>query len=158
MKVIGAVVDLLTAVPVVVMHVVAALPFPVLDVLLLPATIVVTVTLLLAIVVVTVVLLLAIIVVTVVLLLLSMIVVIVVLLGCDGEGRAANAEEDACGDSFLIKLLTSGLSDGLRSRAVVLRHNLCAIRTNRVDTRLRPVFLQSLPLKGLIGRTLFAKF
>src|SRR6185437_7678440 len=29
---------------------------------------------------------------------------------------------------FLIKLLTSGLSDGLGSRAVVLRHNECAIR------------------------------
>jgi hypothetical protein len=67
LKVIGAVVDGLAAVPVVVIHVVAALPFLVLDVLLL----------------------------------LLGTVAVVVLLGCGCEGRAADAEEDACGESFL---------------------------------------------------------
>src|SRR5581483_2637494 len=76
---IGAVVDLLTAVPVVVIHVVAALPFSVLDVLVLLATIIMTVVLLL---------------------LSSVIVVVLVLLGYGGERRAADAEEDECGESF----------------------------------------------------------
>ena len=75
MEVVSAVVDLLAAVPVVVIHVVAALPFLVLDVLLfLP----------------------------------GMIVPVVVLLGCGCEGRAANGEEDACGESFVEQDVTSG--------------------------------------------------
>jgi hypothetical protein len=65
--VIGAVVDLLPAVPVVVIHVVAALPFLVLNVMLL----------------------------------LGMIVPVVVLLAYGHERSAADAEEDACGESFL---------------------------------------------------------
>lgn len=79
---IGAVVDLLTAVPVIVIHVVATLPFPVLDVLLL-----------------------VMIVVTVVLLLPGVIVVMIVLLGHGEEWSAADAEEDACGESFLEQVI-----------------------------------------------------
>lgn len=96
MKVIGAVVDLPTAVPVVVIHAVTGLPFPVLDVLLL-----------------------AVIVVTVVLL--EMIFVAIVLLGYDCERRAADAEENACRENFLEQDVTSGWSDGRGSCAVVRR-------------------------------------
>jgi hypothetical protein len=68
LEVTGAVVNVLTAVPVVVIHVVAALPFLVLDVLLL---------------------------------LPGMIVPVFVLLSYGEEWSAADAEEDACGESFL---------------------------------------------------------
>lgn len=74
LKVIGAIVDGLAAVPVIVVHVVSALPFLVLDILLLRM---------------------------IVPLLLALIVVMVVLLGYDRERRAADAEKDACGKSFL---------------------------------------------------------
>jgi len=74
LKMIGAVVDGLAAVPVVVIHMVATLPILVLDVLLL-GVIVLTVDLLR--------------------------VMMVVLLGYKRERRATDAEEDACGESFL---------------------------------------------------------
>ncbi len=105
LKVIGAVVDLLTAVPVVVIHVVAALPFSVLDVLVPLATIIVTVGLVLLVVAV----------VTFALLLSSVIVVVFVLLGYDGERRAADAEQDACGKSLLEHDVYLSLSDGRMS-------------------------------------------
>jgi hypothetical protein len=78
-KVRGAVVDRLAAVPVVVIHVVAALPFLVLGVLALLGGVVVVM----------------------VALLLGITVVMVVLLGYDGERRTTDAEEDACGESLL---------------------------------------------------------
>ena len=86
-KVTGAIVDLRTAIPVVVVHVVATLPILVLDVLLL---------------------------------LPGLIVVMVILLAYGEEWSAANAEEDACGESFLEQGVTSGWSDGRQRGAVVL--------------------------------------
>jgi len=92
LKVIGAVVDGLAAVPVVVIHVVAVLPFLVLNVLLLLAVIV----------------------------MLLGLIVMVVLLSDGRERRATDAEEDARGESFLEQDVTSELSDEWRSCAVVL--------------------------------------
>jgi hypothetical protein len=75
-KVRGAVVDRLAAVPVVVIDVVAAFPLLVLDVLALVMIFVA------------------------IALLLGITVVMVVLLGYDGERRTTDAEEDACGESL----------------------------------------------------------
>ena len=87
------VVDGLAAIPIVVIHVVTALPFLVLNILLLLA---------------------------VIFMLLLGLIVMVVLLGDGREGGATDAEEDARGESFLEQDVTSGWSDGRRSRAVVL--------------------------------------
>lgn len=68
---IGAVVNLAAAVPIVMVHASAALPLFVLNVMLL----------------------------------LGMIVPVVVLLSYGREGRAADAKEDACGDSFIEQVM-----------------------------------------------------